>query len=984
MAQAQKNRLNQGGRIDRSKPLSFKFNGKKLQGYQGDTIASALLANGISTVGRSFKYHRPRGVISAGVEETGALLTVSEGNGDVPVVRSTVRALVDGQEINNQNGYPSVNFDIGRMVDFTHRFWPAGFYNKTFKWPNWRWYEASIRRMAGLGKLPAGEDGDRYYHHNLHCDVLIVGAGPAGLAAALSAASSGARIVIAEQDYELGGSLLRQAAEIERVDSNAWIDSTKSTLDKASNVTIMTSSTVSGYYDHNVLTIIDRSTEGVKRFWKVRAKEVVLATGAIEQPLVFMNNDRPGIMLAGAAMAYVNRYAVKPRESMVVATNNDSAYTVAFSLHDSGVRVPAIVDVRRDIAGDIAQQAIHRGITIMSGSVITDTVGSRNIVKVRVGTLSADNQSVRSTTGEIACHGVAMSGGFNPTLHLFSQAGGKLGYDPGPACFLPRECRQRLTVAGSANGSFSLIDALNEGADAGSRAATSAGYKCKPIAVSTSASDSYNLDALRITPAGDTSRQWVDWLHDVTVADIELATRENFVSVEHMKRYTSTGMSVDQGKTSNLNALTLLAKLTNRPIEEVGTTTFRPQFMPVPMGVIAGQRHGDFYSPARLLPAHDWHASQGAVFENYGSWQRPEYYATNGRDRDTAIREEALALRRSIGFFDGSPLGKIEVKGPDAGEFLNRIYVNNVLSLKPGRIRYGLMLNENGIVIDDGVFARLDDDFYLVSTTAANADRIAGWMEEWHQCEWPDLELIISPVTAQWAVITLAGPNSRTLLQSIDSNIDFTAEILPHMAIATGRFMGVEARVQRVSFTGEMSYEISLPARHAQTVIEHLFATGGDQIEPVGIEAILVLRTEKGYLHVGSDTDGTSNALDVGFGEIVNKKQTDFVGKRSLLRAEDQRKDRRQFVGIEPLDEKENLQAGAHFVTSQDETRRSEGMVTSACFSPALQRVIGLGLLERGFERKGETVTVFDQGRTFNVRITNPVFYDSNGERMNG
>ena len=343
-----------------------------------------------------------------------------------------------------------------------------------------------------------------------------------------------------------------------------------------------------------------------------------------------------------------------------------------------------------------------------------------------------------------------------------------------------------------------------------------------------------------------------------------------------------------------------------------------------------------------------------------------------------------MALRGSIGFFDGSPLGKIEVKGPDAGEFLNRIYVNNVLTLKPGRIRYGLMLNENGIIIDDGVFARLDDDCYLVSTTTANADRIAGWLEEWHQCEWPDLELIISPVTSQWAVITLAGPNSRELLQSVDSSIDFSAEALPHMALATGTFLGVEARVERVSYTGEMSYEVSVPARHAQTIIEQLFETGGDQIEPIGIEAIIVLRTEKGYLHVGSDTDGTSNALDVGFGGIVSKKQTDFVGKRSLLRAEDQRKDRRQFVGIEPLDKKENLQAGAHFVSSPDEGRRSEGMVTSACFSPTLQRVIGLGVLENGFERKGETVTVFDEGRTFDVRITSPVFYDAAGEKMNG
>jgi len=983
MTQTQKNRLIQGGRIDRSKPLSFEFNGKTLQGYQGDTIASALLANAISNVSRSFKYHRPRGVISAGVEESAALLTVAEGDGDVPVVRSTLRTLTEGQKINSQNCFPSVNFDVGRLLDFTHRLWPAGFYNKTFKWPGWHWYEGSIRRVAGLGELPTGEDTNKYFHHNLHCDVLIIGAGPAGLAAALSAANSGARVVIVEQDHELGGNLLRQAAEIDGLDSDSWINQTRDALESTSNVTIMTSSTVSGYYDHNVLTITDRSTAGIKRFWKVRAKEVVLATGAIEQPLVFMNNDRPGVMLAGAAMEYVNRYAVKPRDSMVVATNNDSAYAVAFSLHDSGVRVPAIVDVRTNIADNMAQQAIQRGISIMSGSVITDTVGSRGIVKVRVGTLAADNKSVTSATGEIACHGVAMSGGFNPTLHLFSQAGGKLAYDPELACFLPKIPRQRITVAGSANGKFLLVDALNEGANAGSHAATMAGFECKPVDFSTTATDSYKLDSLRITPTGNTSRQWVDWLHDVTVADIELAVRENFVSVEHLKRYTSTGMSVDQGKTSNLNALTLLASLTNRPIEEVGTTTFRPQFMPVPMGAIAGLRHGDFYTPARLLPAHDWHVSQGAVFENYGPWKRPEYYATNGRNRETAIREEVLALRRSVGFFDGSPLGKIEVKGPDAGEFLNRIYANNVLTLKPGRIRYGLMLNENGIIIDDGVFARLDNELYQVSTTSGNADRIAAWLEEWHQCEWPDLELIISPVTSQWAVITLAGPNSRELLQKVDSDIDFSAGALPHMALATGTFLGIKTRVQRVSYTGEMSYEISVPARHAQTVIEQLFEIGGDWIEPVGIEAIIVLRTEKGYLHVGSDTDGTTNALDVGFGGIVNKKQTGFVGKRSLLRGEDQRKDRRQFVGIEPLNEKENLQAGAHFVTSRDDSRRSEGIVTSACFSPTLQRVIGLGVLENGFERKGETVTVFDEGRTFDVQITSPVFYDASGEKMN-
>ena len=982
MSSSQKNRLESGGRIDRSEPLSFNFNGDKLQGFHGDTIASALLANGISTVNRSFKYHRPRGIMSAGVEETNALLTVADGNGDIPVVRTTVRALLEGQQVKSPGGFPSIDFDLGRMLDFTHRLWTAGFYNKIFKWPNWHWYEGLVRRMAGLGRVPEGADANRYFHHNLHCDVLIVGAGPAGLAAALSAADSGARVLLVELDHELGGSLLANNAQINDVDSDLWISQTRSALDDALNVTVMTSSTVSGYYDHNVLTIIDRSTAAIKRFWKVRTKQVLLATGAIEQPLVFENNDRPGIMLAGAAMEYVNRYAVKPADVMVVATNNDSAYRVAFALHDNGVRVTAMVDARKNIANEITAAAGQRDIPVMSGSVIVGTVGTKVLAGIRVSKLSDDGRSTTDVGGAIACQGLAMSAGFSPANDLYSQAGGKLRYDAELACFMPAVCRQAVTVAGAADGKFSLSDALTQGARAGWEAANKAGFACVPTDVATTAIGSYKLKAIRITPAGDTSRQWVDFMHDVTVADIELAVRENFVSVEHLKRYTTTGMSADQGKTSNLNALTLLAGLTGRTIEEVGTTTFRPQFMPVPMGAITGQRHGDAYAPARLLPAHGWHAGFEAVFEDYGAWKRPEYYAGNGHDRESAIREEVLALRRSVGLLDSSTLGKIELTGPDAGEFLNRIYLNNVLTLKPGRIRYGLMLSENGIVMDDGVFARLAEDHYLVNTTSANADRMTGWLERWHQCEWPGLDLIISPVTSQWAVATVAGPESRTLLQEIESDIDFSADALPHMSIAMGTFLGVEARVQRVSFTGEMSFEISVPANHGQRVMEALMTAGGDRIVPVGIEALIILRTEKGYLEVGGDTDGMTNALDVGFAGIMGKKQADFIGKRSLLRAEDQRKDRRQFVGVEPLNANEELESGAHFVTSQDQGRRSQGFVTSACFSPTLNRAIGLGLLERGFERKGETVKVFDNGRTFDVRITDPGFYDPGGERM--
>jgi sarcosine oxidase subunit alpha len=964
MARSQENRLTSGGRIDRNRPLSFKFNNQELQGFHGDTIASALLANGVSTVNRSFKYHRRRGIMSAGVEETNALLTAFDGNGDVPAVRTTVRALKDSDQIKSPSGFPSVNFDLGRILDFTHQLWPAGFYNKVFKWPNWHWFEGSVRRMAGLGELPGGRDANKYFHHNLHCEVLIVGAGPAGLAAALTSAKSGRRVLLVEQDHELGGSLLANSAVIDGVDSDEWICRTKAALDEFVNVTIMTSSTVSGYYDHNVLTITDRSTTGVVRFWKVRAKDVVLATGAIEQPMVFENNDRPGIMLANAAMEYVNRYAVRPAASMVVATNNDSAYQVAFTLHDAGVSIPAIVDVRRDISKQLASDARRRGIPIMSGSVVLDAVGKDRIAGVRIGMLSDDDKSTSNPSGVISCQGLAMSGGFNPTSHLYSQAGGTLRYDAELACFLPHKCRQRVSTAGAACGNFLLGDALATG-------------------ITSDASDTYDVKAIRITPAGDTSRQWVDFAHDVTVADIELAVRENFVSVEHLKRYTTTGMAVDQGKTSNLNALTLLAALTNRSIDEVGTTTFRPQFMPVPLGAIAGQERGELFSPARLLPAHDWHVDRDAAFEDYGAWKRPEYYATNGRNRSTAIAQEVLAVRRSAGLFDASPLGKIELKGPDAGEFLNRVFVNNALTLKRGRIRYGLMLSENGIVIDDGVFAKIGDDHYLLSTTSANADRSADWLEHWHQCEWPELELIISAVTSQWAVVTLAGPNARSLLQELESDIDFSAIAMPHMSAASGTFLGVPSRVQRVSFTGEMSFEVSVPAVHCQAVMQALMDVGENRIELIGAEALMVLRMEKGYLHVGGDTDGTTNPFDIGFRGIVAKKQADFVGKRSLLRADDQRSDRRQFVGVEPLNENEKLESGAHFVTSDGDGRRSQGLVTSACFSPTLNRSIGLGLLEGGFTRKGEILKVFDDGRTFDVLVTDPIFYDPSGARMN-
>lgn len=967
MTAGQEFRLATGGRIDRDRPLRFTCNGRALVGYAGDTLASALLANGVRVVGRSFKYHRPRGVLSAGIEEPNALFRVDIDGASIPLVRATMQPLVEGLSARSENCYPSIEFDFGRIIDFTHRLWPAGFYNKTFKWPSWRVYEGLIRRASGLGRLPQGEDDGRYYHHNLHCDLLVCGAGPAGLSAALFASRSGANVVLIDQDSLLGGRLLAERVQIEGAPAAQWLKRTEAELRRARNVRILLRTTVMGYYDHNVLTAHDQSDAEsvrgrVERFWKLRAREVVLATGAIEQPLVFTNNDLPGIMLAGAVRQYVNRHAVIPGRTIVVATNNDDAYRTAFDVHDAGGYVAAIVDARPQPSDSVAADARARHFTLIGGSVVTCAHGSRGVRRVSVRMLSGDGKSLEGQERHIDCHLLAMSGGWNPSNHLFSQAGGTLRFDEQLVAFVPAHCRQRVRVIGAANGEFSLARALTNG--------TAADPGVRP---------------LRFAPRVASERQWLDFLHDVTTADVELAVRENYVSVEHAKRYTTAGMALDQGKTASLNVTTLLADLTGRRVAEVGTTTFRPPVTPVTMGAIAGGARGELFAPARLLPAHSWHVSHGAELEDYGGWKRPACYLRDGESRAQAIRREVLAARNGLGLFDGSPLGKIEVKGPDAAAFLNRIYVNNALTLQPGRVRYGLMLNENGIVIDDGVFARLSTEHFLVSTTSGGADRIASWLDEWHQCEWPDLKVVLVPVTTQWAVLTIVGPHARRLLQSLECDIDLSAERFPHMSVRAGRVAGMSARVQRVSFCGELSFEASVAADCAEVLWAQLMTVGADLgIAPLGIEAWMVMRIEKGFLHVGSDTDGTTNPLDLGFGPVIDRKQGDFVGRRSLMRSADRSESRRQLVGFEPVNTVDHLAAGAHFVAGKDQGRRSEGFITSACFSPTLDRSIALGLLERGFARRGETVAVFDEGRTVSARVVDTTFHDPTGERMHG
>ena len=985
-------RLAQGGRIDRTRPRSFTFNGRPLHGFAGDTLASALLANGVRVVARSFKYHRPRGILSAGIEEPNALLRVAIDGSATPMVRASMQPLLDGMIVTSENGFPSTGFDLGRLLDYTRALWPAGFYNKTFKWPNWRLYEGVVRRVAGLGTLPDGTDRTRYYSHNLHCDVLIVGGGVVGLAAALEASRAGVRVVLVEQDHEFGGRLLGERAPLEGIPALHWVESAVRELSCASNVRLMRRTLVAGFYDHGVLTALDHSDvdhpDGrVERFWRIRAREVVLATGAIEQPLVFANNDRPGIMLAGAVRTYLNRYAVMAGRRVVIFTNNDDAYRSAFDLHDAGAAV-VVVDVRAR-AGAATEEGIYaRQLQVHRSSVIADTRGSPSVHGVTLAALDAGGRAARSRRRWIGCDAVGMSCGWNPALHLYSQSGGTLRYDPSLACLLPVAGRQRVRVSGAANGEFSLTTALASGACAGREAARSSSHDRSRVAPPAKdfRIENFGIQDLRRAPGGPASRQWVDFQHDVTTADIELAVRENYVSVEHLKRYTTNGMSVDQGKTSHLNALVLLAEFTGRSVNEVGTTTFRPPFAPVTIGAI-GSAHGELYAPARHMPAHACHVRLGACFEDYGAWRRPACYRRAGEPREAAIEREVRAVRASVGLFDGSPLGKIEVRGPDAATFLHRIYVNNVLSLQPGSLRYGLMLSENGIVIDDGVIACLAPDHFLISTTSGNAERISLWLDEWHQCEWPQLDVVILPVTGQWAVLTLAGPLARQRLQRFAGDIDFSAEAFPHMSLRTGTLEGHLVRVQRMSFTGELGYEVGIAATQAEALwarmMEHAEALPG-RIEPVGVEAWQVLRLEKGFLHVGTDTDGTTNPLDLGLGPLIARKTGDFIGRRSLMREHDRREDRRQLIGFEPANPQDRLVAGAHVVSGSGPARRSEGFVTSACFSPTLGRPIGLGLLERGRARRGETVSIFDEGRVFQARVVDPRFYDPRGNRMHG
>jgi len=994
-------RLAKGGRINREKPVHFNFNGRRITGYEGDTMASALLANGIHLVARSFKYHRPRGIIGSGAEEPNALFQVDTGAHAVPNVRATQGEIYPGLEIKSVNCWPGPDFDLNAITGWFGRLLPAGFYYKTFMWPKSMWmkYEERIRQSAGLGESPMQPDPDRYERRNFQCDVLVIGAGPSGLAAAWAAANSGARVMLVDEQHEFGGCLLRLGTNVDGLPATEWITNTVAELEANPNVTLLRRTTAYGYHDSNFVTLNQRLThhlpvaerEGCReRNWRVRAGQVILATGAIERPLVFGNNDLPGIMLASAVSTYINRYAVLPGRKAIVCGNNDSIYATARHLHEAGARVVAVADARGE-KRPAAQAITKLGIPVKRGSVVNRASGSVRVSSVEIHPLQGEK--LASSGNMFPCDLVAMSGGYSPAVHLHAQSGGRPVFDQERLAFVPGESRQQQQSVGGAHAVFALADCLAEGHLAGRRAAETAGFDVgETFEPQADQQDDIETKALWLVPdrvaTGHGPKQFVDYQNDTSAADIQLAAREGYESIEHVKRYTALGFGTDQGKLGNINGMAILAKCLGQSIAETGTTTFRPNYTPVTFGSIAARDVGPvLFDPVRKTAMHPWHEKAGAEFENVGQWKRPWYYPKPGETMFDAVNRECLAARNSVGILDASTLGKIEISGPDAAEFLNRMYTNAWKKLGIGRCRYGLMLGEDGMVMDDGVSTRLGENHFYMTTTTGGAAHVLGWMEQWAQTEWPELKVYFTSVTDQWAVMSIAGPNSRKVAEKVCAGIDFDSEAFPFMSMREGTAAGVPCRVFRISFSGELAYEINVPANHGSAVWQAVMEAGAEfDITPYGTEAMHVLRAEKGFIIVGQDTDGSVTPIDLGMDWIVSKSK-DFLGRRSLFRSDTVREHRKQLVGLLSRDGKTVLPEGAQLVNepSNQIPVPMVGHVTSSYYSACLGKPIAMGVVKGGLTRMGGTLYAQTlDGRTIELEIASPVFYDPDGERMRG
>ncbi|TYL48150.1 sarcosine oxidase subunit alpha [Marinomonas sp. IMCC 4694] len=1001
----QSNRLSTGGRIDRSKTLTFTYNGKQYNGFAGDTLASALLANGIDIVGRSFKYSRPRGIVAAGAEEPNAIMQIGATQAtQVPNVRATQQSLYDGLVAGTTNGWPSVETDLMEYVGkIGGKMMPPGFYYKTFMFPQsfWQTYESYIRKAAGLGRAPKENDPDQYDKVNQHCDVMIVGAGPAGLASALVAARSGARVIIADEQNEFGGSLLSSTEGLNGKPAVEWVAEVVKELATFKDVMMLPHSQVNGYHDHNFLTIqqhltnhlLDRAPHGqvAQRLHRVRAKWVILATGAHERPLVYGNNDVPGCMVANAVSTYINRYGVTPGNDLVLMTSNDNAYRTALDWHDAGRNVVAVVDSRKNPQGTFVDAARERGISILVGSGVIEAHGSKRVTGVSIAPLNETGDKIIGAVVKIKADTVATSGGWSPVIHLSCHTGARPVWNDAIVGFTPGATVQKQLTAGAINGQYTTAMALSEGMNAARDALSALGLSVSEITLPEAEmiEEGAAMALFHIPHTKTTSqapKQFVDYQNDVTAAGIELACREGFESIEHVKRYTAMGFGTDQGKLGNINGMAIAAKILNQTIPKTGTTIFRPNYTPVTFGAIAGRDCGALFDPERYTAMHSWHLERGAKFEDVGLWKRPWYYPQGNETMQESLNRECVATRESVGILDASTLGKIDIQGKDAREFLGRVYSNAWAKLAVGKCRYGLMCGEDGMVFDDGVTSCLAENHFLMTTTTGGAARVLEWLELYHQTEWPELEVYFTSVTDHWSTMTISGPNSRKLLEKL-TDYDVSKGNMAFMDWKPMTVAGVPARVFRISFTGELSFEINVQANYGMHVWKALFEEGAEfNLTPYGTETMHILRAEKGFIIAGQDTDGSVHPFDLGMSWAVSmQKPFSFIGKRGMQREDCVRTDRKQLVGLKTLDPNVVLPEGAQGVLDPKAPipMPMVGHVTSSYWSANLQRSVAMGFVKGGLDKMGESIFYpLADGRVIEAEICSPVFLDPKGERQ--
>ncbi|PZO80034.1 MAG: sarcosine oxidase subunit alpha [Mesorhizobium amorphae] len=985
---AQPARLATGGLVDRTKALSFTFDGARMTGYAGDTLASALVANGVKLVARSFKYHRPRGIMTAGAEEPNALVELRSGAHREPNTKATTIELYDGLEAKSQNRWPNLSFDVGSINSLFSPIFVAGFYYKTFMWPAKFWeavYEPAIRRAAGLGSASGEADPDRYEKAWAHCDVLVAGGGPAGLAAALAAGRGGARVILCDDDHRLGGRLLSEGGTIDGMPAAEWVEGALAELESLSCVRIMTRTTVFGVYDGGTYGALERVSDHLatapahtprQRLWRIVAKRAVVAAGAVERPIVFPGNDRPGVMMAGAVRTYINRYAALPGKRIAVFTNNDDGWRTADAIRAAGAEVAAVIDPR----GLHSTTRAHGG-RVLSGEVSGVSGGKAGLSRIEVALGNGGTERI-----DADC--LAVSGGWNPHVGLSCYHRGRPEWRSEIAAFVPGACPPGMAMVGAANGAFGLGAALGQGFAAGAEAASALGFERSAGTAPQADDEAYTIRPLwQVKGKG---KAFVDFQHDVTAGDIALAAREGFDSVEHLKRYTTLGMATDQGKTSNVNGLAILAEAKGLGIPETGTTIYRPPQVPVAIAAFAGTNRDEHFHATRLPPSHHWAQKRGAVFVDVGLWKRAQWYPEPGeKDWLESVCREVRAVRERVGFCDVSTLGKIDVHGPDAGRFLDRVYGNTFSTLAVGKARYGIMLREDGFVMDDGTTSRLAEDRYFVTTTTAKAGPVMAHLEYCRQVLWPELDVQLASATDQWAQFSIAGPRTRELLQNIvDPAEDLSDAGFPFMAAREVQLRGgMKARLFRISFSGELAFEIAVPARYGAAMAENLMRAGEPfGVVPYGTEALGVMRIEKGHV-AGPELNGTTTADDLGLGKMMSKKK-DYVGRVMAARPELVRADRQVVVGIRPTAPSQRLRSGAHVIARGVEPGplTDGGYVTSVCFSPIFNRWLGLALVSRGRERIGETVRIYDPLRNedYEGEICSPVFYDPEGGRQRG